>query len=103
MAEYQFKALGKATRAPSRELETFPAPAAVTKVILESDEVTSLCPVTGQPDWRRYTSNMYQSIAVSNRKALSFTSGPSEKKGFFVKLLQRALRKMCSKQLHQHR
>ncbi|GAB6275627.1 MAG: preQ(1) synthase [Rectinema sp.] len=51
MAEYEFKSLGKTTRAPSRELETFPTPPSVTKVILESDEVTSLCPVTGQPDW----------------------------------------------------
>jgi len=51
MAQYEFKSLGKATRAPSRELETFPTPASVTKVVLESDEVTSLCPVTGQPDW----------------------------------------------------
>lgn len=51
MAQYEFKSLGKNTRAPSRELETFPTPPSVTKVVLESDEVTSLCPVTGQPDW----------------------------------------------------
>jgi len=51
MTDYEFKALGKSTRTPSRELETFPAPDSVTKVVLESDEVTSLCPVTGQPDW----------------------------------------------------
>jgi len=51
MTDYEFKALGKSTRTPSRELETFPAPASVTRVVLESDEVTSLCPVTGQPDW----------------------------------------------------
>jgi 7-cyano-7-deazaguanine reductase len=51
MAQYEFKALGKTTRAPSRELETFPTPPSVTKVVLETDEVTSLCPVTGQPDW----------------------------------------------------
>jgi len=51
MAEYEFKSLGKTTRAPSRELETFPTPPSVTKVVLESDEVRSLCPVTGQPDW----------------------------------------------------
>ncbi|MCE5257059.1 MAG: preQ(1) synthase [Spirochaetaceae bacterium] len=51
MAEYEFKSLGKTARQPSRTLETFPAPAGVTKVVLESDEVTSLCPVTGQPDW----------------------------------------------------
>ncbi len=32
-------------------LETFPAPPLVRKVVLRSDEVTALCPITGQPDW----------------------------------------------------
>jgi 7-cyano-7-deazaguanine reductase len=51
MADYQLKALGSIGRGPRRELETFPAPAGLARVVLESDEVTSLCPVTGQPDW----------------------------------------------------
>jgi 7-cyano-7-deazaguanine reductase len=51
MAELEFKALGNKVSAPSRSLEVFPTPAHVRKVVLESDEVTSLCPVTGQPDW----------------------------------------------------
>lgn len=51
MSDYHFKALGHKVSEPRRALEVFPAPAHVTKVVLESDEVTSLCPVTGQPDW----------------------------------------------------
>jgi 7-cyano-7-deazaguanine reductase len=51
MEDTQFKALGSKSSAPIRALETFPAPAHVKRVTLESDEVTSLCPVTGQPDW----------------------------------------------------
>jgi 7-cyano-7-deazaguanine reductase len=51
MAELQFRALGNKSSEPARSLEVFPAPAHVRKVVLESDEVTSLCPVTGQPDW----------------------------------------------------
>ena len=47
----EFEALGKPTRQPSKHLETFPAPPFLDKVSLVSDEVTSLCPVTGQPDW----------------------------------------------------
>lgn len=31
--------------------DTFPTPANVKKVVLESDELTSVCPITGQPDW----------------------------------------------------
>jgi 7-cyano-7-deazaguanine reductase len=51
MADLQFKALGNKASEPSRSLEVFPTPDHVRKVVLESDEVTSLCPVTGQPDW----------------------------------------------------
>jgi len=49
--EFEFKALGKDMSQPSKELETFPTPANVTLVSFTSDEVTSHCPVTGQPDF----------------------------------------------------
>ena len=51
----EFQSLGKEVRAPVRHLETFPAPAGVGRVTLGSDEVTSLCPVTGQPDFATVT------------------------------------------------
>jgi len=51
MEELRFKALGQKGSQPNRSLEVFPTPVHVKKVVLESDEVTSLCPVTGQPDW----------------------------------------------------
>jgi len=51
MGEHNFEALGNKVSAPGKRLEVFPAPAHVRRVVLESDEVTSLCPVTGQPDW----------------------------------------------------
>ena len=51
MHPHEFTVLGKDVRGPSRKLELFPKPAGVEHVTLESDEVTSLCPVTGQPDW----------------------------------------------------
>jgi 7-cyano-7-deazaguanine reductase len=37
--------------APSRTLETFDAPDHVQTVHFTSDELTSLCPLTGQPDF----------------------------------------------------
>lgn len=46
-----FEALGRKVAEPQRKLETFPTPPGVNRVVLESDEVTSLCPVTGQPDY----------------------------------------------------
>jgi len=51
MSEQEFVALGKTVRQPSRQLEVFPRPSYVEMVALESDELTSLCPVTGQPDF----------------------------------------------------
>lgn len=51
----EFSVLGKDVRNPLRKLDTFPKPDGVDRVVLESDEVTSLCPVTGQPDWETVT------------------------------------------------
>lgn len=36
-------------------LETFAAAPETTRVICVSDEVTAVCPVTGQPDWYKVT------------------------------------------------
>ena len=47
----QFKALGHKSTQPSKNLETFERPAGVTQVTMASDELTSMCPVTGQPDF----------------------------------------------------
>lgn len=49
--DYNFKALGKRVNAPSKELETFAAPPHVRSVRFTSDELTSFCPVTEQPDF----------------------------------------------------
>ena len=49
------KILGHKVARPVRQLETFPAPDDVTQVVLCTEEFTSLCPVTGQPDWCRVT------------------------------------------------
>lgn len=42
--------LGREHRGPVEHVETFPAPEGCTKVVFTTDEVTSLCPVTEQPD-----------------------------------------------------
>jgi 7-cyano-7-deazaguanine reductase len=48
--EHELTILGSTVRAPVDHVEVFPAPAHVTEVRLSSDEVTSICPVTSQPD-----------------------------------------------------
>jgi 7-cyano-7-deazaguanine reductase len=47
----EFKALGHPVTTPSRTLETFPAPRHVTRVTFTSEELTTFCPVTQQPDF----------------------------------------------------
>lgn len=45
--------LGHTQRAPVAHLECFTAPSGVTSVRFSTDELASLCPVTGQPDLAR--------------------------------------------------
>lgn len=45
------KYLGQRSTQPIDELDTFPAPAGLGAVTMTSDELTALCPVTGQPDF----------------------------------------------------
>jgi len=42
--------LGNTVREPIEHVEVVPAPAHVTSVTFTSDELTSMCPVTEQPD-----------------------------------------------------
>lgn len=51
MSQSEFYALGREVKEPCKKLDVFPSPQGLGVVVLESDEVTSLCPVTGQPDW----------------------------------------------------
>ncbi len=51
MDENRLTILGSNIAGPVRQLEVFKAPASVEKICLRSEEVTSLCPVTKQPDW----------------------------------------------------
>ena len=51
MADDELTILGGTVRGPIDYLETFPAPEGCTRVRFTTDEVTSVCPVTGQPDF----------------------------------------------------
>ena len=47
---HELTVLGREVRHPIDHVECFPAPANVTLVRAMTEEVASLCPVTGQPD-----------------------------------------------------
>lgn len=51
----EFKSLKAKPLEASRDLETFQRPDSVTYVRMQSDEVTSLCPITNQPDFETIT------------------------------------------------
>jgi 7-cyano-7-deazaguanine reductase len=50
-AHSSLSVLGSAVRHPVEHLECFPRPESCTRVRFTTGEVTSLCPVTGQPDF----------------------------------------------------
>jgi 7-cyano-7-deazaguanine reductase len=50
MSEPELTVLGGDVRHPIEHVEIFPAPEHVTTVRFQTEEVGSLCPVTGQPD-----------------------------------------------------
>jgi len=43
--------LGEKIQGPRRQLDTFILPPSNAEVQYDTDEVSSLCPITGQPDW----------------------------------------------------
>ncbi len=50
MADEQPGVLGRPVRGPLDHVQTFPAPPGCTRVRFSTQEVASVCPVTGQPD-----------------------------------------------------
>ncbi len=83
----EFQALGKQVNQPSRTLETFPAPAHMAKVTLSSDEVTSLCPITGQPDWETVTIEYQPDQACIESKSLKLYLWSFREEGAFCEAL----------------
>ena len=87
MNQFEFEALGKKVEAPSRKLEVFPKPLGVDKVVLESDEVTSLCPVTGQPDWETVVIEFAPNEYCIESKSLKLYLWSYREEGMFCEAL----------------
>jgi 7-cyano-7-deazaguanine reductase len=82
-----FEILGHTVAEPHRKLETFPTPERVTRVTLESDEVTSLCPVTGQPDWERVRIEFIPGSLCLESKSLKLYFWSFRNEGHFCETL----------------
>ena len=68
-------------------LETFPAPADCTRVRFTSDELTTLCPLTGQPDFNTIEIDYVPNGKCIESKSLKLYLGSFRDKAAFVEQL----------------
>ena len=81
-----FKALGHKVTQFER-LETFPAPENSVVVKLTSDEVTGLCPVTGQPDFYVVTIEYAPDLKCVESKTVKLYLQQFREQGIFCEAL----------------
>jgi len=65
----EFTALGQPGSSAFVGLETFPNPGCVS-VAYDSDEVTAVCPITGQPDFYGVSINLFRTDLLVESKSL---------------------------------
>ena len=82
----EFTALGKDIK-QYHGLDTFPRPELVNKIVLTSDEVTAVCPVTGQPDWYTVLITAYPNELCIESKSLKLYLQTFRNKGIFAEAL----------------
>ena len=87
MSSSDFYALGKVVKEPKRTLDVFPKPEGVSSVVLESDEVTSVCPITGQPDWETVTIEYVPERLCIESKSLKLYFWSFRQEGVFCEAL----------------
>lgn len=87
----EFQALGKDVRSAQRQLDTFPAPD-ITEVKLVCHEVTSLCPVTGQPDFATVTVTYTPQERCVETKSLKLYLWTFRNEGHFAEQLAATIR-----------
>jgi 7-cyano-7-deazaguanine reductase len=77
--------LGRRVRKPGRRLEAFPNthPGRDYRVVLETAEFTSLCPVTGQPDFGTITISYVPDRLVVESKSLKLYLWSYRQEGHF--------------------
>jgi 7-cyano-7-deazaguanine reductase len=80
----EFEALGQQGSPDlGGNLETFPKPDGLVQVTLQSDEVTAVCPVTGQPDFYTVTISTVGAEKCIESKSLKLYLGRFRQEGIF--------------------
>lgn len=84
--------LGRKVEGSITHLDRFKAPAEVEEVTLTSDEVTALCPVTGQPDFYTVRINYVPDKYCIESKSLKLYLQSFREKGAFAEELAGIIR-----------
>lgn len=79
--------LGSKVTQPTNKIETFPKPYGVERVILRCSEVTSLCPVTGQPDFETVIIDYSPDLRCVESKSLKLYLWTFREEGHFAEAL----------------
>lgn len=79
--------LGKTIREPVKQLEVFDAPENVSTVKFWTDELTSLCPMTGQPDFGELTIEYKPDAKCLESKSLKLYLWTFREQGHFCERL----------------
>lgn len=86
-AKLGLRKLGQAGSDMDATLEVFQAPAGIGWVMMTSDEVTALCPVTGQPDYYTITIRYVPASACVESKSLKLYLHSFRNEGLFCEAL----------------
>lgn len=79
--------LGSKVSVPVKQLEAFPAPAKLSRVVFECMEFTSLCPMTGQPDFCTLRIEYVPAALCLESKSLKLYLWTFRESGAFVEQL----------------
>ncbi len=100
--EHEFVALGHAGSDAYAGLETFPNPG-VTSVELVSDELTAVCPITGQPDFYTATIRYEPGALCLESKSLKLYLARFRDQGAFCEALAVQIRDAVAETLELDR
>lgn len=85
-----------------RGLETFTAPPDLADVTMTSDEVTALCPVTGQPDWYVVAIRYRPRARCLESKTLKLYLHTFRERGLFVEAFAATIARNVGDALRPH-
>lgn len=85
--ETQLSVLGRPVREPLTALECFPVPPACSLVRFRTDELTSMCPITGQPDFSSLSIEYAPDARCVESKSLKLYLWSFRERGVFAEAL----------------